>query len=162
VVTDCKAVYDVYHWLRRPAGRAAVAAGTLAHSCWELLAEAMEARPDVQMRWMRSHRSQAEARALGISEEWRVGNERADQVAKDAARWVDLPDKLLQQYQRRRDLAERVAGTVGAIQLQRLRARIRTADGGAAKVRARVVPGLPRRRARSGPEEEKKTAWSGC
>jgi hypothetical protein len=45
---------------------------------------------------MRSHRSRAEALRLGISEEWRIGNDKADEVAKQAAGWIDLPEHLMQ------------------------------------------------------------------
>jgi hypothetical protein len=119
----------------------------------------MELRPDVDLRWMRSHCGQEEAHLLGISEVWRVGNDKADSLAKQAAGWVDLPEGLMQQHRRHCDPAERIAGTVAAIQLRRLQARSRTEAGGAVKERVRVLPGLPRRlraqgvkRARQQPE----------
>ena len=142
-MTDCKAVYDMFVWLRRAAGRTAAAAGTLKHSCWERLAEAVRLRPDVQLKWMPSHRSKAEALQLGIPEAWHIGNGKADEFAKMAARMVDLPDELLVQHCQHSQRAERVASTVAAIQLRRLQARIRTEDGGALKERRRVLPGLP-------------------
>ena len=40
IVTDCKAVYDMFGWLKKASGKAA-AAGTLKQSCWERLAEAV-------------------------------------------------------------------------------------------------------------------------
>ena len=98
IVTDCKAVYDMFVWLRRAAGRTAAAAGTLKHSCWERLAEAVRLRPDVQLKWMPSHRRKAEALQLGIPEAWHIGNGKADEFAKVAARMVDLPDELLVQH----------------------------------------------------------------
>ena len=160
VVTDCKAVYHMFRWLRKLKGRAAAQAGTLKHTCWELLADAIRDRPDVELQWMRSHRSRAEALRLGISENWRIGNDKADELAKQAAGWVDLPEHLMQQHLRHSCCAERFADTVATIQLRRLQARTRTEDGGAAKnggecnrvsrggsgKGARREPGPPRRK----------------
>ena len=143
VVTDCQAVFHMARWLRKPKGSAAAKLGKLKHTCWELLAAAVGERPDVQLRWMRSHRSGAEALRLGISEEWRIGNDQADELAKAAARWIDLPEHLMQQHVQHRSRADRVAGTVAEIQLRRLQARTRTEEGGAAKERVRTQPGLP-------------------
>ena len=133
----------MFVWLRRAAGQAAAEAGTLKHRCWERLAEAVRLRPDVQMSWMPSHRSKAEALQLGIPEAWHIGNQKADEFAKLAARMVDVPSDLLAQHVLHGQSAERVASTVAAIQLRRLQARIRTDDGGAVKERRRVLPGLP-------------------
>ena len=139
IVTDCKAVYDMFGWLKKASGQAAAAAaaGTLKQSCWERLAEAVRLRPDVQMSWMPSHRSKAEAMQLGTPEAWHIGNAKADESAKLAA------SDLLEQHVQHRAAAERVASTVAAIQLRRLQARTRTDDGGALKERRRVPPGLP-------------------
>ena len=49
----------------------------------------------------------------------------------------------MQQHLHHSSRAERAAGTVAAIQLRRLQARTRTEEGGAAKERRRVQPGLP-------------------
>ena len=99
VVTDCKSVYHMFRWLRRLKGQAAARAGTLKLTCWGLLAEAIRERPDVDLQWMRSHRSgRAEALRLGILEEWRIGNDKSDEVAKAAAGWIDMPEHLLQQH----------------------------------------------------------------
>jgi ribonuclease HI len=143
IVTDCKAVLDMYKWLKKPAGKAAAAAGLLKQCCWEKLAAAVELRPDVLMSWMPSHRSKAEAMQLGIPEAWHIGNAKADELAKLAARMVDMPSDLLEQHLQHRAAAERVATTVAAIQLRRLQARTRTEDGGAVKERRRQPPGLP-------------------
>jgi hypothetical protein len=62
------------------------------------LAEAVKLRPDVQVEWMPSHRSKAEALQLGIPEAWHIGNAKADEFAKMAARMVDLPGELLVQH----------------------------------------------------------------
>jgi hypothetical protein len=43
VVTDCKAVYQMFRWLPRAPGRAAVAAGTLKHPYWEMLGHGAQA-----------------------------------------------------------------------------------------------------------------------
>jgi hypothetical protein len=72
-----------------------------------------------------------------------VGNSKADEFAKMAARMVDVPGVLLKQHVQHSQLAERVASTVAAIQLRRLQARPRTDDGGAVKERRRELPGLP-------------------
>ncbi len=40
IVTDCKAVYDMFVWLKKVSGQAAAAAGTFKQSCWERVAEA--------------------------------------------------------------------------------------------------------------------------
>ena len=63
---------------------------------------------------------QSEALRLGVPEEWRMGNDKADEVAKQAAGWIDLPEHLMQQHLQHSSRAERAAGTVAAIQLRRL------------------------------------------
>ena len=85
---------------------------------------------------MLSHRSKAEAMQLGIPDAWHIGNGKADESAKLAARMVDMPSDLLAQHVQHRAAAERVASTVAAIQLRRLQARTRTDDGGALKERS--------------------------
>ena len=52
---------------------------------------------------------------------------------------------MLAAYRRHKEAAEQVAGTVAAIQLFRLQARPRTAEGGAIKERRRATPAMPRR-----------------
>ena len=74
----------------------------------------------------------------------------------------------MEQHQRHSCCTERVANTVAAIQLRRLQARTRTEDGGAAKERLRVQPGLPWRLRAKGakrarpPPEEVQFLSSGC
>ena len=77
---------------------------------------------------------------LGIPEAWHIGDAKADELAKLAARMVDVPSDLLEQHLQHRAAAERVATTVAAIQLRRLQARTRTEDGGAVKERRRQPP----------------------
>ena len=63
--------------------------------------------------------------------------------AKEASLARDLPAVLLASYVANRAVAEKVAATVAAIQLKRLKARCRTAGGAAVKERTRQLPGLP-------------------
>ena len=79
---------------------------------------------------------------------WHLGRvahrqRQADEVAKQAAGWIDLPEHLMQQHLQHSSRAERAAGTVAAIQLRRFQARTRTEEGGAAEERRRVQPGVP-------------------
>ena len=78
----------------------------------------MRLRPDVQMSWMPSHRSKAEALQLGILEARHIGKQKADEFAKLAARMVDAPGDLLALHVLHSQSAERVASTVAAIQLR--------------------------------------------
>ena len=57
----------------------------------------------------------------------------------------ELPAVLLASHRQNREVACRVARTIAAIQLKRLKGRARTAMGSAAKERTRKLPGLPRR-----------------
>ena len=139
VITDCKAVYTKWHSIR--SGLRSAVGG--AEQCWSSLAAALKARPDVQCSWVPSHKSEAEARKLGITEEWRQGNEQADAWAKKVSAERDLPAVLLASHAQNLAVAERVAHTVAAIQLKRLQARRRQGCGAAAKERARRLPGLP-------------------
>ncbi len=84
---------------------------------------------------MRSHRSEEEALAAGHTPAWHEGNARADEAAKAAARAHDVPVPLLSRFRQHVEQAEKVAATVAYIQLARLRARPRTAGGGAVKDR---------------------------
>jgi len=94
---------------------------------------------------MRSHRSAEEARAAGYPPAWHEGNGKADEIAKQAALAHDVPPLLLARWRQHVELAERAASTIAAIQLARLQARTRTAEGGAVKERSRQAPALPRR-----------------
>ena len=82
---------------------------------------------------MRSHRSAEEARLAGYPAAWHEGNARADTAAKAEALAQDVPQQLLGRFRQHEEQAERVANTVAAIQLARLQARVRTADGSAVK-----------------------------
>ena len=131
-------------WRRfRALGSSAIKAVAKAkHRCWEILGDATRLRPDVRVRWMPSHKTPDELSDLGVPRHWRAGNAEADERAKAAARQQDVPEELLQQYRVHAQQAERVANTVAAIQLRRLRARPRTAEGAAIKERLRQAPGL--------------------
>ena len=152
VITDCKAV--LHMWTAIRAGRRRAQRKFLQGSCWQSLAEALAARPDVQCSWMPSHLTLEQHVARGRPAEWHAGNCRADEAAKAAARCGDIPAPLLASHRRNRAEAARVARTVAAIQLKRLKGRPRTAMGSAAKERTRRMPGLPRRL--------KESSGSGC
>ena len=94
---------------------------------------------------MPSHLTQEEHVTRGRPAGWHVGDCNADEAAKAAARRADLPAALLASHRHNREVAARVASTIAAIQLKRLKGRPRTAMGSAAKERTRRVPGLPRR-----------------
>ena len=94
---------------------------------------------------MRSHRTAEEARLAGYPPAWHAGNGKADEAAKKAALAHDVQPQLLASWQQHDEQAERAASTVAAIQLTRLQARTRTAEGGAVKERSRQPPALPRR-----------------
>ena len=79
---------------------------------------------------MRSHRSAEEARLAGYPPNWHEGNDRADGAAKKAALAHDVPPQQLARWRQHLELAERAEGTMAAIQLARLLARTRTAEGG--------------------------------
>jgi hypothetical protein len=144
VITDCMAVFKKWYSIRSRR-RAAGGGEGPASRCWRLLAEALQRRPDVRCRWMPSHHSEAEAVKLGIPAAWHAGNAEADERAKEVSMQRDLPPNLLRRYNEHVSTAERVAATVAAIQLKRLKARTRTAEGAAIKERFRRQPGLPRR-----------------
>ena len=117
--------------IRRKPGSVSRAAGSL--PCWVLLAEALAQNPTAKCSWMRSHLSAAEAAAEGYPASWHKGNAKVDEAAKAAALGINIPAELLAQYRQHAAEAERVAGVLAAIQLARLQARARTADGGAVK-----------------------------
>ena len=130
IVTDCQAVKTMWDRIRRQA--VAVVEG-VSLPCWVLLAKALAWHPSARCAWMRSHRSAEEARAAGYPPAWHEGNGKADEVAKQAALAHDVPPLLLARWLQHVELAERAASTVAAIQLARLQARTRTAEGGAVK-----------------------------
>jgi hypothetical protein len=142
IVTDCLAVKRMWDRIRRQPH--SVVNG-VSLPCWLLLASALAKHPTARCVWMRSHRSAEEARAAGYPPAWHEGNARADTAAKAEALAQDVPSQLLGRFRRHVEQAEQVASTVAAIQLARLRARVRTADGGAVKERSRQAPALPRR-----------------
>ena len=142
IVTDCQAVWKM--WLRIRRSPRTVSRG-VSHPCWLLLAEALAQHPSARCEWMRSHRSAEEARQAGYPAAWHEGNAKADEVAKKVAIACDVPGAVLAAYRRHKEAAEQVAGTIAAIQLARLQARTRTAEGGAVKERRRRQPALPRR-----------------
>jgi hypothetical protein len=142
VVTDCSAVYDMWHRIRRDPR--AVRRGVSAQ-CWVLLAEALARHPTAKCSWIRSHLTVEQAVAEGFPARWHHGNSLADEAAKEAALAVNISPQLLHQYHQHLEEAMRVAKVVAGIQLARLQTRARTLDGGALKVRRRQQPGLPRR-----------------
>jgi hypothetical protein len=142
IITDCFAVKRRWNRIRR--APESVANG-VSLPCWLLLASAMAKHPTARCAWMRSHRSAEEARVAGYPVAWHEGDAMADAAAKAEALVQDAPQQLLGSFRQREELAERVASTVAAIQLARLQARVRTADGSADKERVRRAPALPRR-----------------
>jgi hypothetical protein len=142
LITDCQAVWKMWHRIRR---NPRTVNRCVSHPCWLLLAEALDRHPSARCEWMRSHRSAEEARQAGYPAAWHEGNAKADEAAKKVALARDVPGAVLAAYRRQKEAAEQVAGTVAAIQLARLQARTRTADGGAVKERRRHQPALPRR-----------------
>ena len=145
VVTVCLGMQRMWRRFRALGSSAIKAVAKAKHRCWEILGDATRLRPDVRVRWMPSHKTPDELSDLGVPRHWHAGNAEADERAKAAARQQDVPEELLQQYRVHAQQAERVANTVAAIQLRRLRARPRTAEGAAIKERLRQAPGLPRR-----------------
>ena len=105
-----------------------------------LLARARARHPTARCAWMRSHRTAEEARLAGYPTAWHAGNDKADEAAKKAALAHDVPLQLLTRWRQHVEQAERAASTVAAIQLARLQARTRTAEGGAVKERSRQPP----------------------
>ena len=142
VITDCLSVWRMWHRVRRNPG--SVSRG-VSHPSWILLAEALAENPSAKCSWMRSHLNGEQAAAEGYPLSWHEGNDKADELAKAVAASRNLPAELLSQHRQHVAEAEQVAGVLAAIQLARLKARARTTDGGAVKVRSRPVPGLPRR-----------------
>ena len=142
VITDCLSVWRMWHRIRRNPG--SVSRG-VSHPSWILLAEALAENPSAKCSWMRSHLNAEQAAAEGYPLSWHAGNDKADELAKAVAASRNLPAELLSQHRQHVAEAEQVAGVLAAIQLARLKARARTTDGGAVKVRSRPVPGLPRR-----------------
>ena len=143
VITDCKAV--LHMWTAIKAGRRKARKQVLAGSCWQCLAEALAARPDVHCSWMPSHLTEQQHVSKGRPARWHAGNGMADESAKEAARSRELPAALLASHRQICETASRVAGTIAAIQLKRLKGRARTAMGSAAMERTRKLPGPPRR-----------------
>ena len=143
MITDCKAV--LHMWTAVKAGRRKARKQVLAGSCWQCLAEALAARPDVHCSWMPSHLTEQQHVSKGRPARWHAGNGMADESAKEAARSRELPAALLASHRQNCETASRVAGTIAAIQLKTLKGRARTAMGSAAKERTRKLPGLPRR-----------------
>jgi hypothetical protein len=142
IVTDCLAVKRMWDRIRR---QPHTVVNGVSLPCWLLLASAMAKHPTARCVWMRSPRTLEEARTAGYPPAWHEGNAKADAAAKAVALAHDVPPQLLGHFRRHTEQAERVASTVAAIQLARLRARTRTADGGAVKERSRQTAALPRR-----------------
>ncbi len=84
---------------------------------------------------MPSHRSAEEAAAASTPASWHACNAEADGAAKVVAREHDVSPALLGNYREHAVTAEPATATVAAIQLRRLKARARTAEGAAAKGR---------------------------
>ena len=127
IVTDCLAVKKMWDRIRRQP--LSVVEG-VSHPCWLLLARALARHPTARCAWMRSHRTAEEARLAGYPPAWHAGNDKADEAAKKAALAHDVPLQLLTRWRQHVEQAERAASTVAAIQLARLQARTRTAEGG--------------------------------
>ena len=109
IVTDCKAVYDRWHSIRNGIRPAA----DLAERCWCQLAEALRARPDVQCSWMPSHKSEAEAKQLGIPAGWHRSAGQADEAAKQISAEKD-PPALVDSHMVNMAVAKRAPSTVAA------------------------------------------------
>jgi len=147
VVTDCRAVYNMWNRIRR--NPACVQPGVSAR-CWVALKEALAEHPTVCCGWMRSHLTLEQAVAAGFPARWQLGNSMADEAAKRQSAAVNPPRELLHQHRQHEEQARKVIEVAAAIQLQRLQSRARTADGAALKVRVRHPPGLPRRLRQAG------------
>ncbi len=68
-----------------------------------------------------------------------------DELAKVRAERAAAPAEVVERFVQRRERAQEVAWVVAAVQLQRLRRRLRTGEERAVKARKRRAPALPRR-----------------
>ena len=109
------------------------------------LRRAREARPDVRVVWVPSHRELSELQAEGYSAETWAGNNHADREAKKWAAVCVAPAAVVARVQQGRARAGEIARVVAEVQLSRLQQRLRTGSGAAVKARKRQAPGGLRR-----------------
>ena len=140
--SDCEGAVKVWARCLRP--DAARYAGAL-QGLLPKLADCRKKNPTVQVQWVPSHLTLEEAKAKGIPEHvWR-GNDKADRVAKARAMKAAAPHGVVKRIVEHQARAKEVAGVVAAVQLHRLKQRLRVDDGQAVKARKRQAPALPRR-----------------
>lgn len=144
IYTDCQAVAKLWGRAPNPQTRSGGALGRYA----EIFARLRRERPDVQVHWIPSHLTEESfGRHMPgpLGQEVWEGNGEADARAKEAAARASPEGEVVAEYKQAQARNWAIANTVAHIQLARLRTRIRTNGGRAAKTRERREPGLPRR-----------------